>query len=93
MGWILMQPHFSEGSHSALKKLEKTGEYDYGLSLKGPRLRPINFGSRPYKNYEVNYHDLIREIFVSRVEINKLHTFLRGVFSIGLRTIMLLVRV
>lgn len=44
MGWILMQPHFSEGSHSALKKLEKTGEYNFDLSLDVPCLRLIAFG-------------------------------------------------
>ena len=84
-----MQPYLSEEYLTVLQKLEK-GDFD--LSLGGPRMRPIAFGSRRCKNYEVNYHGFVRITCVDRVAIIKLHNCFETYFNIGWWTVMLLVR-
>ena len=46
MGYILMQADDSPQSIEAVQKLENTEDCDFVLSLDGPRLRPVFFGSR-----------------------------------------------
>ena len=45
MGYILMQPNNCSESIRALAILEKSGDCTFKLSLEGPRLHPVLFGS------------------------------------------------
>ena len=44
-----------------MKHLTATGEFQFDLSLDGPRLRPVLFGSRSNLPYESNYHSFVGE--------------------------------
>ena len=46
MRYILMQVDESPQSLAALTLLKDAGEYTFDLSLDGPRLHPLSFGSR-----------------------------------------------
>ena len=66
MAYIVMQPEDSEASCKATETLIKTGECVFYLSMEGPRLRPITFGSRKYSKTERNYHSYVGEIVTGR---------------------------
>ena len=78
MGYILLQPDDSKEANDASIKLPETGECDFDMSLKGPRLRPVCFNSRSNKLYETNYHSFIGETACGRWAIAHLKRYLRG---------------
>ena len=69
MGYILMQPDDSPDSLAAITHLATTGECLFHISLDGPRLRPLLFGSRANLSYECNYHSFLREVAYGRWSI------------------------
>ena len=54
MGYILMQPDNRSKFLRALKILEDSGDLYFDLSLEGPRVHPVLFGSRSNLPYEIN---------------------------------------
>ena len=62
MGYLLMQADDSPQSIEAVQKLESTGDCTFDLSLDGPRLRPVFFGSRSNQPYEEHYHSFVGEV-------------------------------
>lgn len=78
MGWILCQPDDSPLSLKAITKLQSTGECDFDLTMKGPRLRPIAFGSRACLNTEQHFHSFVGEIACGRWAIAQNKKFLWG---------------
>ena len=46
MAYIIMQPEDSAAAREATKKLEDEGECSFNISMNGPRLKPVAFGSR-----------------------------------------------
>ena len=78
MGYILMQPDDSSDSIAAVKNLVDTGECLFDLSLDGPRLRPVLFGSRSNLPYESDYHSFVGEITCGRWSITTCRKYLWG---------------
>ena len=78
MGYILMQPDDSPESLKAIKHLAATGECLFDLSLDGPRLRPVRFGSRANMPYERNYHSFVGEVACGRWSIAANRKYLWG---------------
>ena len=78
MGYILLQPDDSIQSKAASLKLATTGECDFDLTLKGPRLRPVCFNSRANRDYEKNYHSFVGETACGRWAIARLKRYLWG---------------
>ena len=60
MGYILHQPDNGIESKTASLKLSETGECDFYLTLKGPRLRLLCFNSRSNRPYEKQLSFLCR---------------------------------
>ena len=69
IGYILMQLDDSPDYLAAVAHLTTTGEYLFDVSLDGPILRPVLFGSRANLSYERNYHSFVREVACRRWSI------------------------
>ena len=78
IGYILMQPNDSSYSIAAMKYLVDTGECLFDLSLDGPRLRPVLFGSRSNLPYESDYHSFVGEIACRQWSIAACRKYLWG---------------
>ena len=78
MGYILLQPDDSVESKTTTVKLLQTGECDFELILKGPRLRPVCFNSRSNRSYEVYYHSFVGETACGHWAIAHLKRYLWG---------------
>ena len=78
MRYILMQPDNCSESIQALAILEESGDCTFELSLKGPRLHPVLFGSRSNLPYEMNYHSFVGEIACGRWSIAHNRRYLWG---------------
>jgi hypothetical protein len=78
MGWILMQPDDSKESLSALETLNSTGEVLFDVTMDGPRLRPIAFGSRACTDTEKHFHSFVGEIASGRYGIAQNKKYLWG---------------
>ena len=78
MGWILMQPADDSESKSALRELRSTGNCSFDLSLEGPRLQPIAFGSRACGDLESKWHSFTGEIASGRWAISQNRRYLWG---------------
>ena len=66
MGYILIQPDDYPDSLATIKHLTATCECLFVISLDGPRLRPVLFGSRANIPYDRNYHPFVGEIACGR---------------------------
>ena len=53
-----MQSDNCSDSLRELRILEESGDYTFELTLEGPRLHSVLFGSRSNLLYEMNYHSL-----------------------------------
>ena len=73
-----MKADESPQSLAALTLLEATGECTFDLSLDGPRLRPVFFGSRSNRNFEVQYHSFVGEVACGRWAISCCRKYLWG---------------
>ena len=62
MGFIIMQLATDPIFLQALQQLRSTGENTFDSSLKGPRLRPILFGSRKLTEAESHYYSFVGEV-------------------------------
>ena len=62
MGWILMQPATNPESTTAIKQLRSSGNCLFDLSLSGPQLQPVAFGSRACSDIESKWHSFTGEI-------------------------------
>ena len=69
-GYILMKADKSPQSLAELTLLEATGKCTFDLSLDGPRLRPVFFGSRSNQTFEVHYHSFVGEVACGRWSIS-----------------------
>ena len=69
MGYILMQPDNYSESIRTLAILEESGDCTFELSLKGPRLHPVLFGSRSNLPYDMHHHSFVGEIACGRWSI------------------------
>ena len=78
MGWILMQPARDTVSKAATQTLASTGECLFDLSLDGPRLLPVAFGSRSCTRTESHFHSFVGEICCGRWSIAQNKKFLWG---------------
>jgi hypothetical protein len=78
MGWILMQPAMDEDSQRAVKELKDTGECKFDLSIKGPRLNPVAYGSRGCSDMERLFHSFVGEAACGRWAISQNRKFLWG---------------
>ena len=78
MSYILIQTDESPQSLAALTLLEDTDECTFDLSLDGPRLRPVFFGSRSNQNFEVQYHSFVGEVACGRWAISCCRKYLWG---------------
>jgi hypothetical protein len=78
MGWVLMQPDNSAASTEALAKLYATGECDFDVTMGGPRLRPVRFGSRKCTDREQHLHSFVGETGGGRWGISQNKKFLWG---------------
>ena len=67
MGYILMQSDDSPDSLTAIKHLAATGKYLFDVSLDGPKLRPVLFGSRSNILYERDCHSFVGGVEMSQV--------------------------
>ena len=70
MGCRLIQPDDSSTSLAAIKSIALTGECLFDLSLDGPRLRLVLFGSRSNMTYERKYHFFVGEVACGRWAID-----------------------
>ena len=61
-----------------LKILEDSSDCSFALSLEGPRLYPVLFGSRSNLPYEMNYHSFVGEIACGRWSIARNRRYLWG---------------
>ena len=66
IGWILMQPAGDTDSTKTTKLLLETGEYLFDLCKDGPRLQPVQFGSRSCTEFERKYHSFVGEAATGR---------------------------
>ena len=78
MGYILMQADEPPQSLTSLTLSEDTGECTFDLSLDGPRLCPVFFGSRSNQTFEVHYHSFVEEVACGRRAISCCRKYLRG---------------
>ena len=78
MVYIVMQPEDSEAAREATKKLIETVECVFDLTMEGPRLRPIAFGSRKCSKTESNYHGYVGEIAAGRWAMAENKVYLWG---------------
>ena len=78
MGYILIQHDNCSESLRALKLVEDSGDFTFELSLEGPRLHPVLFGSRSDLPYEMNYHSFVGEIACGRWSITHNRRYLWG---------------
>ena len=78
MGFIIMQPATDPVSLKALQQLRSTGENTFDSSLKGPRLRPILFGSRKSTEAESHYHSFVGEVATWRWAISENRVYFWG---------------
>ena len=78
MAYIIMQPEDSDKARMATQKLEETGECTFDLSIGGPRLKPVAFGSRKCSVTESNYHSYVGEIATGRWAMSENKTYLWG---------------
>ena len=62
MDYILIQANDTSQSVAAVQLLEETGECSFDLSLDGPRLRPVFFGSHFNQLFEIHYHSFVGEV-------------------------------
>ena len=69
MGYILTQADKFPQSLAALTLLGDTGKCTFDLSLDGPRLRLVFFGSRSNQTFEVHYHSFVGEVVCGRWKI------------------------
>ena len=70
MGYLIMQADDSPQYIEAVQKLENTGDCAFDVSLDGPRLRPVFFGSRSNQPYEEHYHSFVGEVSYGRWAIS-----------------------
>ena len=61
-----------------MKHLTATGEFQFDLSLDGPRLRPVLFGSRSNLPYESNYHSFVGDGARERCSIATCRKYILG---------------
>ena len=66
MNYILTQPDDSQDSLDVIKYLAVTGEFLFGVSLDGLRLRFVLFGSRANMFYDRNYHSFVGKVSCGR---------------------------
>ena len=92
MGYILMNPDDSPIFLAAIKHLAVTGEFLFDMSLDGPRLRPVLFGSRSNLSYDRSYHSFVGEVACGRCSIAACRRYLWGSLFIGYATVFLLRR-
>lgn len=59
--WILIQPADDTESTKATKLLLETGECLFDLCKDGPRLQPVQSGSRSCTDFERKYHSFVGE--------------------------------
>ena len=70
MGYILIQDDDTSQSVAAVQLLEETGECMFDLSLDGPRLKPVFFGSRSNQPFEIHYYSFVSEVACGRCAIS-----------------------
>ena len=87
MDYILMQPGDSLDSFASIDHSAATGEYLFDISLDGPRLRHVLFGSRANLSYEHNHHSFVGEVACGRWIIVACRTYLWGALFIGYATL------
>ena len=88
MGFILMQPADNKKTRQASEHLIKTGECLFNLSLEGPRLKPLIFGSGACTDIEKNIHSFVGEAACGRWSIAKKNDAIYEVaISIGYMTV------
>ena len=63
---------------AAIRLLEETGECTFDLSIYGPRLRPVFFGSRSNQPFEIHYHSFVGEVACGRWAICCCRRYLWG---------------
>ena len=64
-----MQPDDAPDSLAIINQLAATCECLFDMSLDGPRLRPVFFGSRANLFYERDYHSFVGEVACGRLSI------------------------
>ena len=83
MSYILMQADDTSQSVATVRLLEGEGECTFDLSLDGPRLRPVFFGSRSNQPFEIHYHSFVGEVACGRWAICCCRRYLWGKSFIG----------
>ena len=78
MGYILCQPDDSPESSAAITTLQSNGTCLFDLTLQGPCLRPILFGSRSCLQSEQHFHSFVGEIACGRWAIAQNKNYLWG---------------
>ena len=78
-----MQADETSQSVADIQLLEETGECTFDLSLVGPRLRPVFFGSRSNQPFEIRYHSFVGEVACGRWAISCCRRYLWGNFFTG----------
>ena len=78
MAWILMQPADDPTCVSAMDKLKKEGICLFDLSIAGPRLKPLAFGSRNCSTAERHFHSFVGEAACGRWAISQNRKYLWG---------------
>ena len=88
MGYILMHLDDSLDSLAAIKHLVATCEFLFEVSLDGPKLRPVLFGSSASMSYERDYHSFVGEVACARWSIATCRRYISSVPFIGYVTLM-----
>ena len=70
---------------AGVQLLEETEECTFDLSLDGPRLRPVFFGSRSNQPFEIHYHSFVGEVACGRWVISCCRRYLWGEGLLDLR--------
>ena len=83
MGYILMQADDTSQSVATFQLLKEKGECAFDLSLDGPRLIPVFFGSRSNQPFEIHYHSFVGEVACGRWAISCCMRYLWGEFFTG----------
>ena len=78
VGFVVMQPANEEISEKATALLQTTGEWLFDISLEGPRVQPLSFGSRTCTDIEKNFHYFVGEASAGRWSIAKNRHYLWG---------------
>ena len=78
MGFILMQPANDDESTNAIKELHANGTCLFDLTPDGPRLLPVQFGSRSCTTIESKLHSFLGEVATVRWAIGHLKRYLWG---------------